>query len=96
MAEERSAVNAPGSPEALGKLDGAITRLLEELEEARERAAELAQIGDGVGDTSDPRELAGRVRKLETENEDLRDRLASGHEIAQRLMAKIRFLEEKK
>ena len=96
MAEDTDGVNAVGSRAALGKLDAAITRLLEELGEAREKAATLAKVGSGSGETSDPQELAGRVRKLESENEELRERLESGHEIARRLMAKIRFMEEKK
>ncbi len=68
---------------ALDRLENAVSRLLAELEDTRS------------SNGPDPRDLARRVRVLEDENEDLRERLSGGHEIAERLMAKIRFLEEK-
>ena len=81
---------------AVVRLDEAVERLLARLEETRAEAAALAAVGTGTGETQDPAELAGRLRRLEAENEELLERLRSGHDIVQRLMAKIRFLEEKK
>ena len=81
---------------AVVRLDDAVERLLARLEETRAEAAALSAVGTGTGETQDPAELAGRLRRLEAENEELLERLRSGHDIVQRLMAKIRFLEEKK
>jgi hypothetical protein len=42
----------------------------------------------------DPRELTARLRTLESDNAELVSRLRKGKEAVDRLLARIRFLEE--
>ena len=84
-----------GSGTAISRLEDAVDRLLAELAEARAGAAALASAGSGK-DPANATEMALRIEALEGENQDLRDRLSSGRGVAERLVAKIRFLEEKK
>jgi len=76
---------------AIAKLEGALDRLLDELQEVRSGAAAVES-----GDLGDARRLSARVKDLEGENQELRERLTAGLGIAERLAAKIRFLEEKR
>lgn len=92
------------SPErqALGRLESAVGRILDELsrtrdELARERgriaAAEGALEAFRAGE-EDPVELRERVLALERENEDLKERVTKSRQVVERLLARIRFLEE--
>ena len=89
--------------ESLARLEEAIGRTLLELRGLRERAhrAEdrvrrmedlLERSGEGV----DPRRMVDRIRMLEEENGDLHRRLSEGRDAVDRLLARIRFLEEQK
>jgi predicted RNase H-like nuclease (RuvC/YqgF family) len=86
------------------RLDGAVERALErirELEERLEGAEERARDLDGLlahmsGGELPPTALLDRVRALEGENADLRRRLSGGREGVERLLAKIRFLEDQR
>ncbi|TVP74496.1 MAG: hypothetical protein EA352_10675 [Gemmatimonadales bacterium] len=88
--------------EALSLLERAVGRLLAEMEahEVRTRRAE-ARVRDVEallrrftrGD-ADPARLQERVGELEEENQELRRRLDEGRESVDRLLARIRFLEE--
>lgn len=92
------------SPErqALGRLESAVGRILGELsrtrdqlarERARVRAAEGALEAFRDGD-EDPVELRERVLALERENKDLKERVMKSRQVVERLLARIRFLEE--
>lgn len=85
-------------------LEEAIDRLIEELraarqeaEAARERASRgdelLRQFADGK---QDPAALAERAKDLEAQNEELRDRIRRGREGVDRILASIRFLEDRR
>ena len=84
MATTSGQASESGGEAAFTRPEAAVDRLLGQLEESR------------AGAGADAVELARRVRTLEGENADLRERLTGGREIAERLTAKIRFLEEKK
>ena len=80
---------------AVGELIGRVRALEGELRSARERNSEAeAALEKFSADDRAPMELAKTARTLETENANLRDRLERGRETAERLLAKIRFLEE--
>jgi len=96
MAARAAGKKKGGGNTAIGKLEGAVDRLLAELQEARTNATALASLASESGDPADVQALAMRIKALEGENQDLRERLSSGRGIAESLVAKIRFLEEKK
>ncbi len=84
-------------------LGDAVERVVDALRFARERATEaeakaersdelLRQFVDG---TQDPGALSRRVADLEAENEDLRGRIAEGRRGVDRILASIRFLEDR-
>jgi len=94
--KEKSDKERSDGKAAMAMLEDSVERLLVELDEARSGAAALASLSSETADPADTQELAIRIKSLEGENQDLRERLASGRGIAERLVAKIRFLEEKK
>ena len=87
---------------ALKELDGAVNRLLEEY------SGLASRVRDTEGRTRDVEELLRRFTKgdidvgglqetlarLEEENEDLRRRVSQGKAGVQRILDRIRFLEE--
>jgi len=88
--------------EALTRLDRAVSRMMEELEQMRERVrraetkardaqALLQRFSDG---DDDPARQHDRMMALEEENRELRDRLRQGREGVVRILDRIRFLEE--
>jgi predicted nuclease with TOPRIM domain len=93
-----------GERAALKALEGAVGRLLDHVrtlstraEKADARRAEVEDLLRRItsGDES-PAHMHVRLRELEVENEDLRDRLGKGRETVERLLARIRFLEEQR
>lgn len=82
---------------AVGRTLDELDRLRRELAESRARGSELAELLGGFekGDR-DPVEMAARLDVLEKENADLRDRVARGREGVERLLARIRFLEDQR
>lgn len=86
---------------AFARLEGAVRQLLESLGEARRQATDAetrsAEMADLVkrfaGQEADASDLAGRLKQLESENSDLRNRLERGREGVDRMIARIRFLE---
>lgn len=85
----------------LDELEGAIGDMLDRLAWmhdrmalAEEKSEELEELLKRfTGNEVAPSEIVGRVRVLEAENADLRSRLERGREGVERLLAKIRFLE---
>jgi len=89
---------------ALDPLETAVERAIDEVRAIRERSVEaearaerseqlLRQFVDG---REDPGTLATRVAELEAENEVLRARIEQGREGVERMLASIRFLEERR
>jgi len=92
-----------GAPEeaAFARLEGAISQLVDSLtaETERTKAAETknTELADLVrrftGDEAAAGQLMGRLKGLETENTDLRGRLEAGRAGVERMIARIKFLE---
>lgn len=86
---------------AFQKLERAVGAALEGLGQARARAqaaesksAELEELlSRFTADEGAAGRLLSRLKALESENDDLRDRLDRGREGVERLLARIRFLE---
>lgn len=100
----READGAVAGNRALDRLEEAVERALKELRAARDAANEaevkakrseqlMRQLVDG---RQDPAALAERVAQLEAENEDLRDRIGRGRAAVDRILASIRFLEDRR
>lgn len=89
---------------ALRTLELAVGRALARIEElgtraveAEARSAELAEIVRRfTGDRKDAERLLSRLDRLESENTDLRTRVDRGREGVERLLARVRFLEDRK
>ncbi len=85
-------------------LSDAVEQALRELKRLREKAsrveiknAELEELLKGIaGGTQSPAEMAHDVKTLSKENRDLRARLDQGRESVERLLTRIRFLEEQR
>jgi predicted RNase H-like nuclease (RuvC/YqgF family) len=97
--------DAPGAErDALRRLEQAVGRALERIDELEEklraserRVGDLDQVLAGItGGGLEPSVLVDGVRALEEENAELRRRLAGGREGVERLLSKIRFLEEQR
>ncbi len=87
----------------LQSLTEAVDKVVAALRASRERASEaegmaersdelLRQFVDGK---QDPGALARRVADLEAENEELRGRIVEGRQGVDRILASIRFLEDR-
>lgn len=92
-----------GSPEkeAFDTLERAVAQTLERLQAMSQRVAAAearsAELGELVkrftGDETEPERILSRLKGLEDENVDLRARIAQGREGVDRMLAKLRFLE---
>lgn len=86
---------------AFSRLEGAIARMVEQhgrlaarAEAAEARAAELTEaVKRFTGDEAEAGRIMTRIRTLEEENADLRARLDRGRDGVDRMIARIRFLE---
>ncbi len=93
--------NGGGEQAAFARLEGAVGRLLARLadeskraEAAEARSTELSQLVQRfTGDEAEAGRLLSRLKRLESENEDLRGRLDRGRAGVERMIARIRFLE---
>lgn len=97
-----STSEGPIELEGLGGLQNAISRVLTrvraleaELREARERKDEVEALLQRMttGEES-PSRMAERLETLTAENADLRSRISQGQAVAERLLARVRYLEE--
>ncbi len=89
---------------ALTELEGAVGELLDRLasvstraEEAEGKSEELEELVKRfTGDDAEAGRMLSRLKGLEEENQDLRGRLKKGRSGVDKLLAKIRFLEEQR
>ena len=77
---------------AVGEVRAARDRAGEAEESAERSAAMLRQFVEG---NEDPGVLSRRVQALEAENEDLRSRIERGRAGIDRILASIRFMEDR-
>jgi len=91
-----------GRPDdAFTRLEASVGQLIDRLaavrgraETAEARSAELAQLVQRfTGNEEEAGRLMTRLKRLEDENAELRDRLEAGREGVERMIARIRFLE---
>ena len=87
---------------AFTRLEKAVSQTVSRLQTLRTRVEEVQAreadmrglLGQFTAGELDPAEIMGHVRTLEEENELLRRSLRDGKEAVERLLARIRFLEE--
>lgn len=100
---ERSVGEAPERA-AIQRLDTAVDQVLDQVRDLRARVravegrnSELEALMARFETGSDsPGDFVQRMRALEAENGDLRGRIERGREAVERLLARIRFLEERR
>lgn len=102
MSNPEPAQRAPDASETFARLESAVRRLIRqsaelraELQAVRERNRELTGLLAPVaqGEAS-PESMVERLRAAEEQRRELEQRLARGREVVERMMARIRFLEE--
>lgn len=82
---------------AVGRVVAEVRGLRRRAKEAEERAERIDELLREFSEGSeDPGTLARKVAKLEGENEALRARIRRGREGIDRIMARIRFLEDRR
>lgn len=87
---------------ALEALEEAVIRAARELRALSRRVSEAEdlatrlreQVGRIGGDPAQAERLLGRLGALDAENEDLRARIEEGRAGVERILARVRFLEE--
>ena len=103
VAKEGSSRDGASSDKALARLENAVVAALEQVGRLRGEVVRMDQQGEALegllkGVTSGdegPREMIEKLRILEEENRDLRRRLVEGRAGVDRLLAQVKFLEEK-
>ncbi len=89
---------------ALTELEGAVSGLLDRLaavsaraEDAEGKSEELEELVKRfTGDGAEAGRMLSRLKRLEEENQDLRSRLETGRDGVDKVLAKIKFLEEQR
>jgi len=97
--EQSAGASLPG----MGTLEKAIGLAIGEVRAARERAGEAEERAERsavmlrqfVQGNEDPGALSRRVAALEAENENLRGRIERGRIVIDRVLASLRFLENR-
>jgi len=80
--------------DAVGQAVGQLTDLMQRAHAAEGRSAELSELVKRfTGDEDEAGRMLTRLKRLEDENVDLRDRLEQGRAGVERMIARIRFLE---
>jgi Mg2+ and Co2+ transporter CorA len=102
VSSSESESGRPTDVEAFKLLEGTIDSTLEEIRRLRERLAsaedqskEMDEMLRGITDgEQSPRDMLRQLHHLEKENHELRGRLGEGMESVDRLLARVRFLED--
>jgi len=98
------AETTPEDQRAFDRLEEAAAQLVDTVEELRtrvqaaeEKNAELSElVRRFTGDEAEADRLLSRLTSLQDQNEDLRSRMDEGRDGVDRLLARIRFLEEQR
>lgn len=99
---EARSQTGPPDLQALARLEEAVEATLSrlgaleaDLKESRRQASEMEEVlRKFTGGEEDPSQMVSRLHRLEKENKMLLDRMQKGREGVERLLARIRFLEE--
>ena len=102
MSNPEQAPQAPDASELFSRLESAVRRLIRqsaelraELRSARERNRELMELLAPVAEgEAGPESVVERLRAAEDERRELEGRLERGRQVVERMMARIRFLED--
>ena len=102
MSNPEQVQQAPGASEPFARLESAVRRLVRqsaelraELRSARKRNEELMELLAPVAEgEAGPESVVERLRAAEDERRELDRRLGRGREVVERMMARIRFLED--
>lgn len=95
---------APVGGSEMRALETAVDRAVAELRATRKRAGEAEEraarsdelLREFVDGTQDPAALSRQVADLEAENEALRSRIRQGRQGIDHILARIRFLEDRR
>lgn len=101
MSNQEESQRTPPASGTFAHLESSVRRLIRQSEELRAEvnAAEarnrelmglLAPVAEGE---EGPESLVDKLRAAEAERQEFRERLAKGRQVAERMMARIRFLE---
>ena len=102
MSKQEDKRNQPSEVEALARLEKAVRAAVASISDLEAQLAESRGKGEEMkellrrftGGEEDPAGLLSRLEALEKENRMLRDRLNQGLVGVDRILARIRFLEE--
>lgn len=89
---------------SFARLDRTVTRLAARISELEDRVRDARERNRKMQDLlerfrsgeEDPAELAGALDRVRAENEELRVRLETGRKSVERLLSRIRFLEDQR
>ena len=102
MSSDAAESDGTALPDEYGRLESAVRRLLDEVagyrdraRVAEDRATELERtLRDLDTGALDPVEMRQGLRRMETENQELRQRLVAAQDRIRRLIARFDFLRE--
>ena len=102
MSNPEQAQQAPDASEPFARLESAVRRLIRqsaelraELRTARQRNQELMELLAPIAEgEAGPESMIERLRAAEDGRRELEGRLERGREVVERMMARIRFLED--
>ena len=102
MSNPEQAQQAPAPSEPFARLESAVRRLIRqsselraELRTARQRNQELMELLAPIAEgEAGPESVVERLRAAEDERQELEERLERGREVVERMMARMRFLED--
>ena len=104
MSESGEGKAEGGARESLGRLEEVVGRLIEDRRRLDEHVQQTdARVRDLEGllrrftkGETDPASLQAKIARLEAENEALRERMRQGREGVDRLLSRVRFLDERR
>lgn len=102
MSNPEQAPRTPDASEPFARLESAVRRLIRrsaelrtELRSARARNRELMELLAPIAEgEAGPESVVERLRAAEDERRELEGRLERGRQVVERMMARIRFLED--
>ena len=102
MSDSGESTNDGVERQALNRLEAAVSRLIESRSEIKSRALDAEQrihdleklLGQSEEDQLDVTKLRNDLAELKAQNSNLKVRISEGREGVEKLLSRIRFLEE--